>query len=254
MKKVFLSVLIPCYNEEANLKQGVLEEVADYLKKQKFSWEVVISDDGSTDKSRSLVKAFLKGRPSFRLLENKHGGKAFALRSAIKEAGGEIILTTDMDQSTPIKELAKLLPWFEKGYQVVIGSRGLLRKGAPWHRKMMALGFRIVRGAFLLWKINDTQCGFKAYRASVIKKIFPRLGLFERVGETKGWRVSAFDVEVLFMAQKWDYKIKEVLVDWRDRDVSTTKAQNFLNESQKMASEVLRVRFSDWQGKYDHKD
>jgi len=251
MKKVFLSVLIPCYNEEANLKRGVLNEVAAFLREKKFTWEVIVSDDGSTDKSRDLVKFFIKNLAGFSLLENKHGGKVFALASAIKKAKGEVILTTDMDQSTPIEELDKLLPWFKKGFAVVIGSRGLTRKGFPWYRQLMSRVFWLLRGVFVLPEIQDTQCGFKAYRVEAIKKIFSHLEIFKKMQKPKGWRVSAFDVEVLFLARKWGYKIKEVIVDWQDRDISITKKHNFINESKNMLSEVLRVKINDWRGKYD---
>jgi len=255
MKKKFLSIVIPCYNEKANLERGVLGEVAEYFKNQKYTWEVIVSDDGSTDGSRELVKDFIKNRPNFVFLENKHGGKAFALRSGIEKATGEIVLTTDMDQSTPIKEIEKLLPWFEKNFEVVIGSRGLRRKGFPWYRQLFITpAFRILRGIFLLAEISDTQCGFKAYRPEAIKKIFSRLEVFGKAEKVKGWRVSAFDVEILFLAKKWGYKTKEVIVDWQDRDISTTKSKDFFDESKNMAGEVWRVRLNDWQGKYDQKN
>ncbi|HUW22068.1 MAG TPA: glycosyltransferase [Candidatus Bathyarchaeia archaeon] len=250
MKKVFLSVIIPCYNEEANLQKGVLAELAGYLSKQKYSWEVIISDDGSTDASKKIVKNYIANSQQFLLLANIHGGKAFALKSGIEKAQGEIILTADMDQSTPIKELEKLLPWFKKGFPIVIGSRGLVRKGTAWYRKLMTIGFRMIRGVFLLGEINDTQCGFKAYRTEVIKSIFPKLEIFKDIKEVKGWRVSAIDVELLFLAQKKGYKIKEIQVEWQNRDLSKTKQHNFLRESQNMFFEVIRVKLNDWRGKY----
>ena len=239
------------FNEEANLKKGVLKEVLDFLKKQKYSWEVIISDDGSTDQSLSLVKEFVKNKPAFKIVKNNHGGKAFAMRSGIKEARGEIILTTDMDQSTPLNQIKKLLPWLKRDYAVAIGSRGLVRKGAPWYRKIMAIGFRILRGLFLLREINDTQCGFKAYKSQVIKSIFPQLEIFKKASQEKGWRVSAIDVELLFLAKKRGFRIKEAEVNWQDRDVSSTKTHNFVKESKNMASEVWRVKMNNWQGKYE---
>lgn len=128
-KKAKLSVVIPCYNEEANLKRKVLQEVYDYLKKQKYFWEVVVSDDGSTDNSLEIASDFAKKHKGFRVLKNRHGGKPWAVWKGIKAAKGEIVLFTDMDQSAPLKELGKLLPWFKKGYDIVIGSRGLTREG-----------------------------------------------------------------------------------------------------------------------------
>jgi glycosyltransferase involved in cell wall biosynthesis len=250
MKKIFLSVVIPCYNEEANLKKGVLTEVADYLKKQKYSWEVIISDDGSTDKSPQLAADFAKKNPGFIHLKNKHGGKAAALWAGIKKARGKILLTTDTDQSTPIKEIEKLLPWFKKGYQVVIGSRGLTRKGFPWYRRYLTTPiFKFLRGLFLLPEIDDTQCGFKAYQARMARNIFPQLEVLRE--EAVGWRVSAFDVELLFIAKRSGLMIKEVVVNWRDRDISTTKGKNFFKESKSMVKEIWRVKLNDWQGKYD---
>ena len=108
MKKPYLSVVIPCYNEEENLKRGVLGEVEGYLKDQAFTSEVIISDDESTDNSRRLVENFIKKNSRFRLLKNKHGGKPFAVRAGVQEAKGKIILMTDMDQSTPIDQFGKL--------------------------------------------------------------------------------------------------------------------------------------------------
>lgn len=251
-RSIYLSVVIPCYNEEANLKRGVLNEIGRYLQLQDYSWEVIVSDDGSTDKSYDLVKKFTSSYDGFCLLKNKHGGKAHALRSGIEKAVGQIILTTDMDQSTPISELEKLLPEFKNGYQLVIGSRGLGRQGFPWYRRYLTTPFfRLLRGLFLLPEIKDTQCGFKAYRAEVIKKIFPRLEVFSGPSNFTGWRVSAFDVEILFIARKWGWRIKEVAVDWKDRDISTTKNKNFFNESKNMAAEIWRVKLNDWKGKYD---
>src|SRR5258706_8400253 len=107
---MYLSVIIPAYNEEENLKRGVLKEVSNYLQKQKYSWEVVVSDDGSTDKSKIVAKEQIKNLKGFMLLENKHGGKPSALLSGINASKGDYILFTNMDQSTTILELKKLLP------------------------------------------------------------------------------------------------------------------------------------------------
>ena len=249
--QVKLSVVIPCYNEEENLNRGVLKEVWSYLRKQKYPWEVIISDDGSSDNSLKIATEFAKKHQGFRVLKNKHGGKPWAVWKGIEAAKGEVILFTDMDQSTPIKEVEKLLPWFKKGFDIVIGSRGKTRKDAPWLRKIMALSFLTVRRLLLLRNIIDTQCGFKALRREAALKIFPKLQFFQELDkEVKGWRVSAFDVELLFIAQKLGYKIKEVEVNWQDRDISQGKQKNFIKESKEMAKEILRVKINDLLGKY----
>ena len=250
-QKLFLSVVIPCYNEEANLKRGVLHQVYNYLKKQKYSWEVIIPDDGSTDKSKGLIEAFIKKRPRFRLLKNQHGGKPYAVWQGIKGARGEIVLFTDMDQSTPIGEIKKLLPFFDKGYDVVIGSRGWKREGAPFYRRIAGWIFLNGRRLFLLPNIIDTQCGFKAFKTPVAKELFPKLSVLENFKQATGWRVTAFDVELLFLAPKKGYKIAEVLVKWRDEDVATGKNKSFIKESKQMLEQIINVRKNEWQGKYE---
>jgi glycosyltransferase involved in cell wall biosynthesis len=247
--KPFLSVIIPCYNEEKNLKRGVLDEVEHYLQKQGFTSEVVISDDESTDNSRQFVKDYLKKHPRFRLLENKHAGKPFAVRSGIEKASGEVVLFTDMDQSTPIKEFDKLLPFFQKGFDVVIGSRGQKREGFSLLRLVGSNVFRLIRQRLLLKKIVDTQCGFKAFKTNVAKDLFSHLLIFKEAKETKGWKVGAFDVELLFIAQKKGYRMAEVVIDWEDKDVK--KEKKYFKESKEMLKEILRVKLNDLKKKYD---
>ena len=250
MKKPYLSVVIPCYNEEANIKRGVLREVDKYLKRQSYSNEVIISDDGSTDKSLKLVEKFTKYHPRFKLLRNKHAGKPFALKSGLMKARGEIVLFTDMDQSAPIEEIKKLLPWFKKDFDLVIGSRGRERKHFPWYRKIMSSGFRLFRRTILLKDIVDTQCGFKMLRRETGKAIFKKMQIFREEKKVIGWRVGAWDVEMLFVAKKLDYKIKEVKVSWEDRDVAQGKKKNFLKESKEMLKEIFRVRLNGLRGYY----
>lgn len=254
MKKTYLSVIIPSYNEEANLERGVLSQVADYLGKQKYSWEVIVADDGSRDGSARLVEKFAEVNPGFRLLKNPHGGKARAIRAALEQAKGEISLFTDMDQSTPISEIERLLPFFEKGFDIVIGSRGGQRKDAPWYRTAIAWGFRNARRTILLSDIIDTQCGFKAIKTRVGKSLFAQMRIFDNQRGAKGWRVGAWDVELLFLAQKNGLSIKEVRVKWEDKDVSREKGRNFVRESREMLEEIIRVRLNETRGLYGKKD
>jgi len=245
-----LSVVIPCYNEKKNLKRGVLGEVAGFLKRQKYDWEVIISDDGSTDSGVSLVEDFLKKEPKFKLVKNKHLGKPYAVKSGILAACGKYILFTDLDQSTPISEIRKLLPYFKKGYDVVIGSRGAVRKNAPWYRKIMALVFLSLRRIFILRDIVDTQCGFKAFDKNAARDIFSNLQIYSGEKEIKGGRVTAFDVEVLFLAKKMGYKVREVPVAWQ---YAKTEKIDYIKESISMAQETARVLVNNWQGLYEKK-
>jgi len=250
MNKVFLSVVIPCYNEKENLQRGVLDEVYDFLVKQNFSWEVIISDDGSTDESREFIGKSIKNKANFRLIENSHGGKPAAVWSGIRASVGEYVLFTDMDQSTPISETTKLTPFFKK-FDVIIGSRGMERENFSLVRKTGSNVFRLLRKTILLREINDTQCGFKAFRIEVAKKIFPKLQFFKQVKSVKGWRVTSFDVELLFIAEKLGFRIKEVPIEWKDRDVTKGKKKSYLKESEEMLMQILRVKFNDVRKLYD---
>lgn len=245
-----LSVVLTSYNEKENLQRGVLDQMLSYLKKADFTWEVIINDDGSTDGGDKIIKDFVEDNKGFNLIRGSHGGKAAGLANGIKEANGEIILTTDMDQSTPLSEFDKLYPWFEKGYDVVFGSRGKLRENYPWYRQLTSWGFRTVRSILVLRHVSDTQCGFKAYRSQVLKRIFPQLEVLKK-RDTKGWVVSAFDVELLYMAEKVGAKLKEVEVKWRDEDTSTGKQRNFVKESSDMLKQIVMVKMNDLAGKYE---
>jgi len=253
----FLSVVIPCYNEEKNLENGALQEVYQYLVAQDYSWEAIVVNDESTDNSRALVQRFVEGKPSFTLLDITHGGKPAGIWEGIQRAKGQAVLLTDMDQSTPIRELGKLLPWFEQGYDTVIGSRGVAREGYSVVRKLGSIAFRFIRGLLILRSIGDTQCGFKLFRRTVLLSIFPYLEFIKRGGRSVGWQVTAYDVELLFLIRRAGIRIKEVTVDWYNRDQSDTKSHTrgeiprYMRESIEMGREILRVKINQWQGLYD---
>lgn len=253
MSKPYLSIIIPCYNEKENLKGDVLDEVYDFLKNQKFTWEVIISDDGSTDGSREIVESQIRDKKGFSLVVNQHGGKPSAIWGGIRKAKGEYILFTDMDQSAPIKDVLKLIAYFDQ-YEVVIGSRGIGRENFSLLRKIGSFVFRTFRKSILLRDINDTQCGFKAMRTEVAKQVFPMLQFFKQKNTVVGWKVTSFDVELLFIAEKLGYKIKEVSVVWKDRDISKGKQKSYLKESKEMLMQIFRVKINDIRGLYDVKN
>ncbi len=251
-----LSVIIPCYNEENNLAQGSLDEVYAYLARQSFSWQVIIVNDDSTDNSRMMVEEFMHGREGMELLDIPHGGKPAAVWTGIQHASGDIVLLTDMDQSTPLEEFDKLSPWYDRGFDVVIGSRGHEREGFSRLRKSGSTIFRFLRRLVLLPGIQDTQCGFKSCRRQAALHIFPHLQIFQHIGTPSGWKVSAYDVELLYLFEKAGYAIQEVPVRWWNRDRSNTKTQTrefswYVHESAEMAQEVLRVKWNEWKGTYD---
>ena len=249
-----LSIVIPAYNEEKNISGGVLEEVNNYLTGQKYSWEVILVDDASTDNTLSLLNGFAKGRPNYRVLAEKHRGKGGTVIAGMLKAKGEIVLFTDMDQSTPIAELSKLIPYLDKGYNAVIGSRGLKRKDFPLYRKMGATIFSTFRRALILPEISDTQCGFKLFRKESLAGAFPKLEFFKKKEKVVGWKVTSFDVELLHILKILGCKIKEVEVAWTDRDRSTSKGgalKKYFKESKEMVMQILRVKLDDLKGHYD---
>lgn len=252
----YLSVIIPCYNEQKNLERGVLDEVYQYLAGRDYPWEVVIVNDESTDDSRRLIEGFIRDKASFSLVDIPHGGKPAAVWEGIQQARGHIVLFADMDQSTPLYEVEKLLPWYDEGCDVVIGSRGVERQGFSIGRRLGSVVFRSLRRLFLLRDISDTQCGFKSCRREAALEAFPQLQFFQQKGQPSGWKVSAYDVELLHLLEKAGYKVKEVEVEWLNRDQSDTKDQSgapgrYLRESMEMTKEVLRVRLNELKGLYD---
>lgn len=252
---IYLSIIIPCWNEEENLKNGVLLEVFNFLKKQCYLWEVIIINDGSTDNSKKKIEEFIKDYNQFYLFDIKHSGKAIAILEGIKKSKGEILLFIDMDQSSPISELKKLLFWYDKGFDVVIGSRGLTRKGHSIPRKIASFTFLNIRRLFLLRDLCDTQCGFKLFNKKAILHILPFLQCFEK-SDTKviGWKVTAYDIELLYLLKKLKYRIKEANVYWHNKDLSITKrsniTENFLKESLIMAKEISFVLLNTVKGLY----
>jgi dolichyl-phosphate beta-glucosyltransferase len=251
-----LSVILPCYNEQKNLERGVLAEVHRYLVGQAVPWEVVIVNDESTDDSRSLIAGYIQDKPSFSLFDIPHGGKPAAVWEGIQQARGEMVLFSDMDQSTPLHELDKLIPWYEQGFDVVIGSRQTTREGSSLLRKAGSFVFLTLRRLFLLPDIMDTQCGFKLCRRQVALQLFPHLEFLRQQEKPTGWKVTAFDVEFLYLVDRAGYRIQEVLVSWRNRDESDTKSQQgelarYVHESLNMAREVTRVKLNQLRGVYD---
>ncbi|HUC94997.1 MAG TPA: dolichyl-phosphate beta-glucosyltransferase [Candidatus Saccharimonadales bacterium] len=245
--KTFLSVIIPAFNEEYNLRTGVLDSVFDYLQEQKYSWEILFVDDGSTDSTLKIAEDFAKKHNNFYVLKEPHRGKGGTVIAGMLKAKGEIILFTDADQATPIDQLEKVLPKFKAGYNVVIGSRHG-REGAPLIRKIMASGFSLLRLLVLRLPYKDTQCGFKAFTNSSAIEIFKRLKLFSAKSGNKGASVTAgFDLEILYVARKLGYKIVEVPVDWHHKE--GTKVDPVKDSIEGLRG-LIMVRLNALQGKY----
>ncbi len=237
-----------------NLQKGVMDKVEHFLSRQKYSYEVIIVDDGSNDGSREFVEEFVKESSTFKIIKNSHTGKAGAVTTGVLSAEGQYILFADMDQATPIGEVQKLLPYFDPpagGYDIVIGSRKSKRKGAPWTRLVMAKGMIFLRSAIVgIAGISDTQCGFKMFKKTVATKLFSKINkLHNGFKEVSGSSVSAgFDVELLYIAQIMGYKIKEVPVSWLYVE---TRRVSPIKDSIEGLFDLFYIKIQDLKGKYN---
>jgi dolichyl-phosphate beta-glucosyltransferase len=247
--KCYLSILVPAYNEEKRLP-ATLEAIADYLAVRDFSHELVVIDDGSKDGTRDVVREFARDRPWVRLVQydDEHGnplnrGKGFAVRAGVEAAVGRDIIFSDADLSTPIEEMERLLPPISRGdCDVAIASRALpesnLAVHQPIHREFMGRTFNKIVQKLAVPGVLDTQCGFKAFRGDVAKRLF---GMSQIDG-------FGFDPEILFLANKLGYKIREIPVTWRHRDNSRV---NPLTAPLGMIRELFEIRWNDARGLYD---
>lgn len=247
-----LSIVIPAYNEAKSVRQGALQKVADLLSREAYAYEIIVVDDGSEDETAELVEAFAKGHPPARLIRGGHQGKARAVISGVQAASGRYVLFMDMDLSTSLTHVADAVKAMAGGADIIIASRevrGAHRIGEPWLRRGLAKAFNYLVRLLLLPGISDTQCGFKAFRREVAQDLFPKLIVFGPSGDNvKGPRVTAFDVELLMMARKRRYSIKEIPVTWRYVQTRRVKP---LADSYGMFMEVMQVWLNKMRGKYD---
>jgi dolichyl-phosphate beta-glucosyltransferase len=249
MKEASISIIIPAYNEETNIRLGVLDKVSRYLEKQKYAWEVLIVDDGSNDDTAKLLDQYVRKNKGFTVIHNPHQGKAATVITGIYKAKSDLVLFSDLDQATPLEELDKMLPWISQNFDVVIGSRNQNREGAPLLRLVMARGFMMLRTVFLgLNGITDTQCGFKLFNRKVAIQIFDKLKLYGERKKVSGAMVTAgFDIEVLYIAKILGYKIKEVPVEWHYVE---TRRVNPVKDSWQGLIDIITIRLNAIKGMY----
>ncbi|MCS6889478.1 glycosyltransferase family 2 protein [Chloroflexus sp.] len=243
----FLSIVIPAYNEERRLP-ATLAAITAFLANEPYPSEVIVVDDGSEDRTAEVAAAI----PSVKVLHCDHRGKGFAVRAGALAARGAIVLLCDADLAVPIEEWSRLRAAIEAGYPIAIGSRegvGATREGEPWYRHVMGRVFNWIIRLVALRGINDTQCGFKALRREVARDLFQRVRIYgDDAPVVRGAAVTAYDVELLFLAQRRGYPIAEIPVTWRYG--AETKV-NPLRDSWRNLRDVLRVRLNDLCGRYD---
>jgi dolichyl-phosphate beta-glucosyltransferase len=241
LKPVY-SVVIPAYNESARLGAS-LEKVLAYVHRQSWDAEVIVVNDGSTDNTAEIVRSMAAKDPSLRLIENPgNRGKGYSVRNGMLHADGRVILFSDADLSSPIEEAPKLLEALAAGADIAIGSRWLRAETQtqrqPFHRQVFGRIFNLFLRMTLGLQFADTQCGFKAFKRPAVEAVFP-LQKIERWG---------FDPEILFLARKFGYKVKEVPVAWGHTGGTRI---NPLVDGSRMVQEMFHIRWNNLTGKYD---
>lgn len=238
----YLSVIIPVYNGE-NFIADTVRKVLDYLKKQDFTYEVIVVSDGSKDKSAEKIKEEFNGNSLARLIDRKENrGKGYTVREGVLAAKGQIRLFTDDDNSTDITHFDLMMPLFKEGYDIVIGSRDPKdAKGAcqavpqKWHKRLLGNMGNLFIQALAVPGIWDTQCGFKAFTKDAAENIF-------RHATVNRW---AFDIEVLGIARLYKYKIGIIPVYWVNNFASRLKFSAYievLTETVKINRYISRLK------------
>ena len=233
-----LSIVIPAYNKEKRIKKTI-ETILFYLEKHQYSYEILVINDGSTDKTKEVALEF-KNR-KIKCLDNLgNKGKGYSVKAGILAATKEWILFTDADLSTPIEELESFFR-YSSDAEVIIGSRNLpmsqITVKQPFLRSSLGKIFPLFVRLLLLPKIYDSQCGFKLYKKETAKKIVEKQTI-------DGF---CFDAEHLFLAKKLGYAIKEVPVSWANDERSKIR---IVQDSLQMFFDVLKIRWNDWMGMY----
>ena len=250
-----ISIIIPAYNEEKRIEK-TLERIFSYMKLKKHDFEMVVVDDGSKDKTVEVVELFRKkidknkkskdikkvNKNRIKILKNvKNKGKGHSVKRGMLAGEKKWLLFSDADLSTPIEEIEKFEKYIDQ-YSIIIASRNLkesqIKIKQPKLRSTLGKIFPFIVNLFTIRGIKDTQCGFKLFRKDVADKIFP-------LQTSKGF---AFDVEVLFIAKKHNYKIKEIPVIWVNALGSKVDP---IKDSIGMFLDLIRFRFNSIIGKYN---
>jgi len=239
-EEIYLSVVLPAYNERDKIEK-TLNVICEYLN-DKYKYEIVVVDDGSKDETSSIVEEIAKRNSSIKLLKNDiNQGKGYSLKKGILASSGKYIIFTDCDLSTPFEYVDKILLFLEKDYDIVIGSRklkdSLIEIHQPFWREFMGSVYYFFAHLLIIKDICDFNCGFKGYKREVAHHLYGLSGL-------KRW---GFDVEIIFLARKFNYKMKEVPVLWRN--ANTTKVNPLLDAIRSFI-ELIQIRLNDVRGLY----
>ncbi|HXB62468.1 MAG TPA: dolichyl-phosphate beta-glucosyltransferase [Acidobacteriaceae bacterium] len=236
------SIVIPAFNESARI-EAALQEVTTCVERHGWAAEVIVVNDGSRDDTAAIVRRWMEQKPYMRLLENPgNRGKGYSVRHGLLQAEGAIVMFTDADLSAPMDEAALLFEAINSGADVAIGSRWLERTRQtihqPLYRQFFGRCFNLVTRMIMHLPYADTQCGFKAFRRGAAQAIFP-LQRIERWG---------FDPEILFIAQRLKFTVREVPVTWGHDERSR---MSYLRDGMRMLEEMVMIRWNALTGKYE---
>src|SRR5665213_3803802 len=242
MTRPQLSIVIPAYNESARIEL-TLDRVMSCVEKQGWDAEVLVVDDGSTDSTPEIIHRWMERYPRLHLVKNEgNRGKGYSVRNGLLQATGEVVMFTDADLSAPMEEAELLLAAIADGADVAIGSRWMDKTRQtihqPLYRRFFGRCFNWVTRTVMGLPFKDTQCGFKAFKRSAAQTIF-RLQTIERWG---------FDPEILFIARKLKYVVREVPVTWGHDERSR---MSYLQDGMKMLEDMAVIRSNSIRGRYD---
>jgi dolichyl-phosphate beta-glucosyltransferase len=238
-EKVYLSIIIPAYNEEENIA-FTLSRVAEYLKGKDFSYEVTVIDDGSGDATVRKALEFKDKLNNFRVIESKpNRGKGFVLKKSMLQANGEYVMFMDADSSVSIKELDKFLPQLENGSDIYIASRRIpgASVSMPLKREVAGKVYIFLCKTILNIRVSDINCGFKMFRCDAAKNVFSRQIMYD-------W---SYDAEILFLAEKYGYKIKEIPVEWVYKATSKVRP---VRDAVNSFKSLIKIKNNDKNGEY----
>ncbi len=241
MAQPFLSVIIPAYNEAERIPSTLID-IDKRLSRAEYSYEIFVLNDDSKDNTAEVVRNMAKAVKNLKLVDNvENKGKGGVVRQGMLLARGKYRVFTDADNSTSINHFDAMMPYFKEGYGVAICSRAMkeskLEPAEPLWRQVPGKIGNLIIQILLLPGIWDTQCGFKGFSDETAEKIFTQ-------SKISGW---GFDVEILALAKKFGYGIKEIPVHWVNDTRSHVKASTYL----KVLMETFKIRWWLWTGKYD---
>jgi len=241
LEPVTYSIILPAYNESARIA-GTLGRIFAHATQCSWNVEVIVVNDGSSDDTAEVVREYARKHPELRLLENPgNRGKGYSVRNGMLRARGDILLFSDADLSSPIEEADKLFAAIVKGADIAIGSRWLDRRlqirRQPLYRRLFGRIFNLALRVILGVQFKDTQCGFKAFTRRSAQAIFP-LQKIERWG---------FDPELLYLAKKFGFAVREVPVAWSHREGTRIHP---LRDGIRMFGELLKIRWYALKGNY----